>query len=187
MKYKYPTRGNNFSRFLSKLLLKLMGWKITGKLPDIPKFVITAAPHTSNMDFLITLLGSFCIGVRMSLMVKASLMRIPVLKYLIKWLGGIPVERDNASGVVGQSVEAFRNSAKLILAITPEGTRSNVATWKSGFYHIAVSANVPIVPVYIDYGNKVLGVAPEFKITGQKETDIAKMKKFYSQFKGRNA
>lgn len=164
-----------------------MGWKITGKLPDIPKFVITAAPHTSNMDFLITLLGSFCIGVRMSLMVKASLMRIPVLKYLIKWLGGIPVERDNASGVVGQSVEAFRNSAKLILAITPEGTRSNVATWKSGFYHIAVSANVPIVPVYIDYGNKVLGVAPEFKITGQKETDIAKMKKFYSQFKGRNA
>ncbi len=186
MKYKYPTRGNKVSRFFGKSLMRLIGWRIEGELPDIPKFVITAAPHTSNMDFLITMLGAQSLGVQMSFAIKASLLRIPVLKYLIKWLGGIPVERDSSHGVVGQSVEAFKNSSRLILAITPEGTRSNVTKWKTGFYHIAVSANVPIIPVYIDYGNKVLGVAPEFKITGRKEADIENMKIFYSQFKGRN-
>ncbi len=182
---KYPQRGNFVSYFISRFILGLMGWKVKGEFPDIPKFVIVAAPHTSNWDFIVTMCAVFILRVRISFMIKASLVKIPLLKHLIKWLGGIPVERSSASGVVDQTIETFNNRSQLILGITPEGTRSNVDKWKTGFYHIAVSCNIPIIPVSIDFKNKTLGVGEMFKLTRDKENDINNMKEYFSKFRGK--
>ena len=112
----------------------------------------------------------------------------PPFKGLMMWLGGIPVQRDKANNLVEASAQAIRDAdGPLQLVVPPEGTRSKTRYWKTGFYYIAVSAQVPIVLAYMDYEKKVSGLGPVFQPSGDIEADMVKIKAFYAQFKGKNA
>jgi 1-acyl-sn-glycerol-3-phosphate acyltransferase len=165
-------------------LLKLFGWRIEGELPEIPKYVLVGAPHTSNWDFVVMLAAAFAYSLSISWMGKKAIFRWP-FGALFAWLGGIRIDRSRASGVVAQSIEAFHNSAKLILLITPEGTRKRTEHWKSGFYHIAVGAGVPIVLGFVDYPARTGGFGPTIIPTGDIESDVALMREFYADKTGK--
>ena len=172
----------------SHLFFKLAGWKITGALPaDARKAVLIAAPHTSNWDLPYTLMTAFILGLNVYWMGKAEIFK-PPFRGLMMWLGGIPVERDKANNLVAASIDAINAAdGPLQLIVPPEGTRSNTRFWKTGFYYIAVGAQVPIVMAYMDYDQKRSGLGPVFVPTGDIEVDIAKIKAFYAPFKGKHA
>jgi 1-acyl-sn-glycerol-3-phosphate acyltransferase len=138
-----------FSQFLAQAILKLVGWEATGSFPNISKFILVGAPHTSNWDFPLAMLLMFAKGVRFNWIGKASLFRWPI-GGLFHRLGGIPVKRDLTNNFVQQIVETFEQSTHLIIAISPEGTRSLVKRWKTGFYYMSVGAKVPLVLGFID-------------------------------------
>lgn len=171
-------------RRLCWLFLKLMGWRWVGKAPDCPKYIIIAAPHSTNWDFPI-MLSIFCmLDDKAYWLGKHTLFRWP-FGMLFRWLGGIPVERSSAHGVVEQTVQAFNRHEKLVIAIPPEGTRKKVAKWKTGFYHIACKAKVPIVLGHVDYPTKVGGFGPLFTPTGDLDTDLKEIKQFYEDKRGK--
>lgn len=153
-----PRRGNAFSRWLGRLLLRLMGWRITGHFPDVPKAVVIGAPHSSNWDGLVAAGVVLALQVRIGLMAKDALFRWPFAG-LLRWLGGIPIDRHSARGVVDQSVDRFREREKLFLGIAPEGTRTAAEQWRTGFYLIASRARVPVIVAVIDYGRRELRFA----------------------------
>ncbi len=166
-------------RVWARLFLGALGWKKEGDLPDLPKFVMIAAPHTSNWDLPIMLALGFLMRAKMFWMTKESVFRWPFGGFL-RWLGGIPIDRSRANGVVGQCVELFGRHDNLILAVPPEGTRKKVGTWKTGFYHIAVGAGVPIAMGYLDYGRRRGGVAGLLYPTGDYAADLARLQEFYA-------
>jgi len=148
-----PQRGNRLTKFLGQVYTAIIGWRFAGELPNLPKFVLIIAPHTSNIDFPVGLAPLFALGLRLSFMVKSSLFWEPLGTYL-RWLGGAPIYRKSAGGYVGQAITQFEQRDQFILVITPEGTRTKVDRWKTGFYHIASGAGVPILPVTFDYGHR---------------------------------
>jgi 1-acyl-sn-glycerol-3-phosphate acyltransferase len=154
---RVPQRGTAVSRMLARRLLGLVGWRVEGEFPDSPKFVLIVAPHTSNWDFVIGVLAMFAVGLRASWLGKHSVFRFP-LTPVFRWLGGEPVDRSAPHGTVGTAVDHFRTRPQWVLALSPEGTRRRVDRWKTGFYRIAVGAGVPIVPVTMDYGTRVVGI-----------------------------
>jgi len=167
-----PRKGNRFSMALGKFVLAALGWDFDSMdPPNIPKFVLVVAPHTSNWDGIIGFTALFAMGVRIHWMGKHTLFKGALGKFMT-WLGGIPIERDAHHGMVGQSVEEFKSREQFILAITPEGTRRKVDHWKSGFYFIAQQAQVPIVTAFIDYGRKMLGFGPWLEPSGDIEKDM---------------
>lgn len=174
-----------FFRILSILILKLAGWKVSGHVPDIPKFVMIAAPHTSNWDLPYTLFVAFAMKVKIYWMGKKELFR-PPFGPLLRWLGGIPIDRSKSNGVVGQSIQQLQDAEKLVLTVPPTGTRSKVMHWKTGFYHIAHGAGVPIVLGFLDYGRKMGGVGPLFYPTGDINADMKEIQAFYKDIQGRN-
>jgi 1-acyl-sn-glycerol-3-phosphate acyltransferase len=184
--YPLSTPGSNRHPFqrIAKFLLPLIGWRVAGDLPDMPKFVLVVAPHTSNWDVPVGLLCAYALGLLFpwpyGFMVKAPVFRWPLVGPLMRWLGGIPIDRSAANNVVEQMVEAFRRSDRLMLAITPEGTRQRLGYWKSGFYHIALKAGVPIVLAYLDYGRKAVGLGPTLWPTGDVEADLDVIRNFYT-------
>jgi 1-acyl-sn-glycerol-3-phosphate acyltransferase len=179
---------NTLLRSLSVAFLKLTGWKVEGQLPEgCTKSVLIAAPHTSNWDLPYTLMVAFALRLHIYWMGKEQIFRFP-FRGLMMWLGGIPVHREKASNLVAASVEAIRAAdGPLQLVVPPEGTRSKSRYWKTGFYYIAVGAQVPIVMAYMDYSRKVSGLGPIFQPTGDVEADMARIKTFYAPFKGKNA
>jgi 1-acyl-sn-glycerol-3-phosphate acyltransferase len=179
-----PKRGNRWTRAFFHGLMSIFGWRIEGIPPNVPKAIFIGAPHTSNWDFLLSIGTIFALGLRMSWMGKHTFVNGPG-KRLWHWLGGIPVDRRAAHGVVGQLVDAYNNHEQLLIAITPEGTRSR-AGWKSGFYHIALGANIPIVPIVFDYEHKSVRILEPFMPTGNKECDIATLQTLYKDVKGRH-
>ncbi|MGH8184252.1 MAG: lysophospholipid acyltransferase family protein [Rhodanobacteraceae bacterium] len=160
------------------------GWRLEGTLPDVPKLVLIVAPHSSWWDGIWGLLFKVALGTDVSFMAKRELFRWPV-GGLLRRLGGVPIERRAAGDVVGQMVERFRTCERLWLCIEPEGTRKAVVKWKSGFWHIAHQAGVPILPGYFDYPRKVIGLGPLFQPTGDKNADIASLRAFYAPYKGK--
>jgi 1-acyl-sn-glycerol-3-phosphate acyltransferase len=130
--------------------LRAAGWRLTGQVPDVPKFIIAVAPHSSNYDFVLTILTIWSLGLRASYLAKASLFRFP-LGYLMRHFGGIPVDRSQAHGLVDTMAMRFDSCDQLILGITPEGTRGTVRSWRLGFANIAQAANVPVLPAIINY------------------------------------
>jgi len=166
-------------RRISTFALALTGWKFVGSLPDIPKYVLIAAPHTSNWDFVMMLLTAFDRNVNVSWMGKDTLFRKP-FGGLFRWCGGIPIDRSKSNGVVGEMARSFAKSERLILIIAPEGTRGKVGQWKTGFYHIAKTAGVPIVPGFLDFGRKLIGFGPIFTPGEQIETDITTLQAYYA-------
>ncbi|HKQ92806.1 MAG TPA: lysophospholipid acyltransferase family protein [Blastocatellia bacterium] len=166
-------------RGLSFSFLKIIGWRLEGRLPDVDKLVVIAAPHTSNWDLPVLLSLGFSLRVKACWLGKHSLFKWP-FGFLFRWMGGIPVYRSASHNMVEQTVETFRNSEKLILAIPPEGTRSKVSHWKTGFYYIALGAEIPISMGFIDYKRKVVGIGPTLYPTGDIEADMEVIRNFYA-------
>ncbi|MBU8910047.1 MAG: lysophospholipid acyltransferase family protein [Desulfobacterales bacterium] len=161
-----------------------MGWETKGKIPDIKKFVLIAAPHSSNWDFVFFLLIVFKFKMSIHWMGKHTMFKWP-FKWLLKRLGGIPIDRSGKSNIVQSMVEAFEKSKKLIITIAPSGTREKVMKWKTGFYHIASQAKVPIVCGYIDYKQKIIGIGPVFNPSSDIRANMTSIKAFYAQFSGK--
>jgi 1-acyl-sn-glycerol-3-phosphate acyltransferase len=148
-------------------------------LPDADKLVVIAAPHTSNWDLPVLLSLGFSLRAKACWLGKHSLFRWP-FGLLFRWMGGIPVYRSASHNMVEQTVETFRNSEKLILAIPPEGTRSKVSYWKTGFYYIALGAGTPVAMAFIDYKRKASGIGPTLYPTGDIEADMEVIRNFYA-------
>lgn len=181
---RVPRRGNAFSRWLGRAMMTLTGWHIEGVLPNEPKFVMIVAPHTSNWDFPVGLWVLFALGFKGNFLAKHSIFRWPIGGFL-RWLGGIPVERSRHSMRVRGTIDTFIKQERMILIITPEGTRKYVPEWKSGFYHIAEGAKVPIVPVVFDYAARAVRILPPFQPTGNRDGDIEELKNLYRGVKAK--
>ena len=177
---------NRFAQWLGRAILRAGGWRMVGALPDIPKAVLIAAPHSSNWDGLWGFAVKLGMGVKLSILGKDSLLRIPVLGSLLRWQGVIPVDRSAAHGVVDQAAEAIRSADRMWYAIAPEGTRKWVDRWKPGFWHIASRAGVPVIPAYFDYASKVVGIGPPFVLGTDMQADIARIQRWYKPYRGRN-
>jgi 1-acyl-sn-glycerol-3-phosphate acyltransferase len=178
-----PSRGNAFSRVVGRTLLDAMGWRIEGEFPPQPKLVVIVAPHTSNWDFIVGILAVFAIGIRVRFLAKDTLFRGP-LGWFMRWCGGMSVNREAPQGLVPQVVDAIEKSERIFLAITPAGTRSSTKPWKSGFYHIAVAARVPILPVIFDGPNRAIRFLPAFEPSGDYEADLPKLLAIYAGVRG---
>jgi 1-acyl-sn-glycerol-3-phosphate acyltransferase len=179
---------NTLLRKFSVFFLKAKGWKIEGSLPEgASKCVFIAAPHTSNWDLPYTLMVAFALRLNIYWMGKQSIFTFP-FGGLMRWLGGIAVNREASSNLVSASAQALVNAEGPVqLVIPPEGTRSKTRYWKTGFYYIALEANVPILMTYMDYHSKISGIGPMLHPTGDIEKDMAIVKAFYAPFKGKNA
>ena len=169
---------------IALVLLKLGGWRIEGRLPDVPKFVMIAAPHTSNWDLPVMLCLAFAFRTKLFWMGKDTLFRRP-FGGIMKWLGGISIDRSRSHNVVAQTTELFRKEESLVMVVPPEGTRQKVTYWKTGFYRIAESASVPIVLGFIDYRHKVGGIGPVVTPTGDIEVDMEAIRAFYAKITGK--
>ena len=172
-------------RWIGGTFLKLSGWKVCGDFPALDKAVLVAAPHTSNWDGLNMLATAAHYRVKLRWMGKASLTRGP-FGWLIKALGCVPIDRSQSNDVVRVMADAFAASERMVLAIPPEGTRSAVREWKSGFYHIAVAADVPIVLSVLDYATKRVSLAAVVYPSGDYEADLAVIRGHYATAKGKN-
>jgi 1-acyl-sn-glycerol-3-phosphate acyltransferase len=179
---------NSIFRVGSVWCLKLLGWQLQGALPaQAHKAVLIAAPHTSNWDLPYTLMVAFALRLNVYWMGKASIFRFP-FGPVMRWLGGIAVERSKSSNLVQASAQALvQADGPVQLIVPPEGTRGQTRHWKTGFYYIAREAQVPIVLAYLDYHRRVGGLGPIFTPTGDIDADMAEIKRFYAPVKGRRA
>jgi 1-acyl-sn-glycerol-3-phosphate acyltransferase len=162
-------------------MLRLFGWRYEDqRTGPVPKCVILGVPHTTNWDLPVTLLASLALQVPAVFMMKDSWFKGP-LAWLFYWLGGIPVNRRASTSAVQQMVNAFNESENLYLVIAPEGTRKQVRHWKLGFYWIATGAGVPVIPAYIDYKAKRVGVGPPLTMCGNLADDFRQLQDFYGR------
>jgi 1-acyl-sn-glycerol-3-phosphate acyltransferase len=172
-------------RQISKLALRMLGWRVQGQLPAFPKFVIVGAPHTSNWDFVMFLALAFILKGDLRYMGKVEIFRWPVAGFF-RWCGGVPVDRSGHHGLVEQTVQAIQEAERFQLVITPEGTRKKVGQWKQGFYYIAKKACIPIVAGYVDSRTMTCGIGPIFGLTDDMESDIKTMQAFFKDKVGIN-
>lgn len=179
------TRGTMAGRLFGGAVLNLLGWKIRGAFPDIPRFLIVAAPHTSNWDAFIGLAAALRLNLDVRFFAKQEAFK-PPLGWILRMLGGIPVDRDSAHGLVGQAIRAFKERDTLVLGITPEGTRKKMPRWKTGFHHIGRAANVPIVLVALDFGRKTIGPIATIDLTEDLSHDLAVIAGHFEGIKGGN-
>jgi len=177
-----PRWGGAGLRALGRAILRVLGWRAVGDLPDQPKMVIIVAPHSSNWDFIIGIAYMMSKNVAVRFIGKQELFRWP-LGPLMRHLGGIAVDRANPQTVVEQVVAEFARAPAIVLGITPEGTRRRGATWKTGYYRIAKEAGVPIVPGFIDWSTQQVGVLPSFLPTDDQAGDLAHLRGLYAGFR----
>ena len=171
------------SRLVRRLLLVLYrwkGWRIEGRKPDVDKFVLLGAPHTSNWDFIFFLGATHELGIRPSFVGKNTLFKWPATNFMLD-MGGIPVDRKTRANYVEQVAQAFADHDDLALVIAPEGSRTFKGTWKSGFYHIAMAAGVPIVPAWVNNATMIGGLGEPIMPTGDYAADLAKIAAFYRE------
>lgn len=174
-----PRQGGAVSAALGRLALRLMRWRIEGQVPDVGRAVLIVAPHTSNWDFPVALAAKFAMRLRVNWLGKHTIFRYGLAR-VWRPLGGIPVDRRAAAGVVGEVLSEFRRRDRLLLGVAPEGTRRKVPQWKSGFYRIAEAAGVPIAPVALDYRRRAIVFFPLFEPTGDYEADLPQLQARYS-------
>lgn len=187
-----PSLGDNIPKFRNliiqttgRFILKITGWRFEGTLPDLPKFILIGAPHTSNWDAFYGFSGLASIGIKVKWMAKHTLFQWP-FRSLLTTFGGIPVDRSESQGTVDQTINAINESEQIVLIITPEGTRKYVEKWKTGFYHIAVACKIPIQIGFVDYPKKSLGFGPLIEPTGDMSADLKKIKAFYQEKQGKH-
>lgn len=167
------------------ILTKLMGWKIEGSFPShLKKYVIIVAPHTHWMDFSMGILIKYATGLPANYIGKKALFK-PPFGFIFKALGGTPVDRSKSQNMVDAVIEIFNSKEQFVFALSPEGTRKKVMEWKTGFYHIAEGAKVPIVRGIFDFGHKVFTIEKPFYPTGDKTADIKELRSIYKGIKGK--
>ena len=172
-------------KWWGKTLLRIFGWKVEGAVPDdLKRMVMVAAPHTSNWDYPIAILAFMVIGIRMRYFIKDTYTK-PPLGFIFKALGAIGVNRSRRSNLTQYAVELLNESEEMVILVPAEGTRGRVEKWKTGFYHIAIEAKVPIVLGYVNYENKIAGIGPVYYPTGDFETDMNHIQQFYEDKAGR--
>ena len=179
-----PRRGGIVGRTFGALGLKLLGWRIEGDVPDHPRMVAIVAPHTSNWDFPVGLFARYALRLDASWLGKHTLFRPPFGWIMRRW-GGIAVDRSAAHDVVAQTIAAFSSRPRVFLVITPEGTRKQVARWRTGFWHIAKGAGVPILPIAFDWGARVIRFFPAFMPRENADEDIVELQSQYAGTRGR--
>lgn len=167
-----------FKRWLGEAFLRVAGWKIDGERPSESRYVIIASPHTSNWDMPFMLAMAFVYDIPVRWMGKHTLFEGRFGAFFRR-MGGIPIVRHRTAGVVEQMVEYFENEPSLVLMVPAEGTRSRVDYWKSGFYHIARGAGVPVCLSYLDFSKKVGGIGPMIELTGDVRADMDRIRAFY--------
>jgi 1-acyl-sn-glycerol-3-phosphate acyltransferase len=172
-------------RAFGRAMLAVLGWRVGGAIPDLPKFVAAVAPHTSNWDFFVGLAVMFALDLRIAFLGKHTIFRGPAAPVL-RWMGGIPVDRSSPHGVVGDSVAAFAQVERRVLAIAPEGTRSRVGRFKPGFLHIARGANVPVVLVAFDYEARCVRFGPTFEVGPDIEAERLRAEAFFAPVRGKH-
>ncbi len=156
--------------------MRLTGWHVDGTFPDLPKYVLIGAPHTSNWDFVLFLGVIFTLRANVKFMGKAEIFRSPI-GWFFYFCGGVPVDRKKATGLVEQMVDACNKADKFILVIAPEGTRHHVADWKKGFHHIAQGAGIPIAMAKVDGKHKTVHILKDvFHPTDDIEADMKAIK-----------
>lgn len=180
-----PQYPQNAWRRLARWVLERCGWRFVGEYPDVSRLVLVGAPHSSWWDGVWGLLVKVAIGARVSFMAKRELFVGP-LGWLLRRLGGIPIERSATHGLVDQMVARFAEQPQLWLAIAPEGTRRRVDKWKTGFWHIARAAGVPVMAVYFHYPERTIGFGPVFETTADVDADVARIRAFYAPWKGKH-
>ncbi|MBX7535227.1 lysophospholipid acyltransferase family protein [Qipengyuania sp. GH1] len=178
--HRKPSLLSRLVRRILVLLYRWKGWQIEGSRPDVTKFVILGAPHTSNWDFVFFLGVADDLGIRPSFMGKKSLFKWPATNFMLD-MGGVPVDRSQRANYVSQVVKAFEDADELALVIAPEGSRTSQGEWRSGFYHIAMAAGVPIVPAWVNHDAMTGGMGEPLMPTGDYRADLAKLAAFYRE------
>lgn len=172
---------NPLIEWIGRTALKLMGWRIEGELPRLDKFVAIGAHHTSNWDFVIFIALKFVLRLNARWFGKHSIFRWPFGGLMRSW-GGIPIQRHLSLNMVEQAIQGFRDNREFILVLSPEGTRKKVERWKTGFYHIALGAGVPIVPGALDFANRRVVIGAPFQPTGDAEADLQVLLAFFRPY-----
>ncbi|GAA0851831.1 1-acyl-sn-glycerol-3-phosphate acyltransferase [Aliiglaciecola litoralis] len=175
-----PRLGNGFSQWLGATVIKSLGWQFDGEFPEHPKMVVAVAPHTSNWDFVIGLAVVFALKLKISFFGKHSIFIPPFRQLLIRW-GGIPIERSQSHGVVAQMIGELKQAKQMILCVAPEGTRSLIYPWKTGFLHIAQQSKVPVFLIGLDYKHKKIKLGPVFLPTEDIHLEMQKVYDFYAK------
>ncbi len=164
--------------------MQVSGWHFDGEFPDVPKLIIAVAPHTSNWDFIVGIMALWALDIRISFIGKHTLFKGPFGAWL-RSLGGIPVDRGKSHGVVGEVVNAFNASEKMLFALAPEGTRQRDKGFKSGFLHMAQGAQVPVLLAYFDFPTRTIGFGTVLIPSGDVERDMQSVLAFYRPVRGK--
>ncbi|MEZ4293671.1 MAG: lysophospholipid acyltransferase family protein [Polyangiaceae bacterium] len=172
-------------RWVGETWLRAFGWEVAGGPPGVPKAVVVAAPHTSNWDFPFTMAVAFALDLEISWLGKHTLFE-GVHGHFFRWMGGIPVDRRSRHNLVSQVVDVLDARDELLIIVPPEGTRSRASRWKTGFYYIAAGAKVPIVLGFLDFENKRGGLGDLLWPSGDIESDMAKIREFYREIRGKH-
>jgi 1-acyl-sn-glycerol-3-phosphate acyltransferase len=176
---RVPRTHGALAAGLGRFMTRVRGWRIAGEVPSEPKMVLIVAPHTSNWDFLTGLWAKFALRLKANFLAKHTLFWWP-LGVFLRSIGGIAIDRSKPAGIAEDATQAFRDADQLLLVVTPEGTRSWSERWKSGFYRIAVAAEVPILIIAFDYRDKVIRLGPLFRPTGDYEKDLPEIQSHYN-------
>ncbi|MFZ1478584.1 MAG: lysophospholipid acyltransferase family protein [Sphingorhabdus sp.] len=185
LEQRRPSLLSRFARWAIVGIYKRAGWTAIGSVPEPRRFVLVAAPHTSNWDFLYFMGLTEELGIMPYFMAKKPLFRWPWKNFLLD-MGGVPVDRKSSHNYVEQMIEEFGRRKEFILTVAPEGTRRTVEYWKTGFYHIAMGAGVPLVLGVVDYRKKSGGIGPTIWPTGDYRADMKKLFDFYRDVIAKN-
>ena len=180
-----PRRGSATMRAFGRALLRFLGWRVEGEMPNLRKFVVAVAPHTSNWDFVVGAAAMFALDLRIAFIGKHTLFVGPFAP-VMRWMGGVPVDRSSPHGVVGDAVAAFAGVDRRILAIAPQGTRKPVPRFKSGFLHIARGAGVPVMLAAFDYDARVIRFGPTLEIGADIEAEREKIEAHFAPIRGKH-
>jgi 1-acyl-sn-glycerol-3-phosphate acyltransferase len=178
-----PRRGNAFTRLLGNAYLAAVDWRLEGEFPDRAKLLAIVAPHTSNWDFPLGIAVVYALGLRVRFLAKHTLFG-PWIGWLMRWFGGTPVIREAPQGAVAQVVELFEREPAIFLAVTPAGTRRKGTPWRSGFYHMAHAARVPILPIAFDAELRAIRLFAPFETSGDYEADLPRLQKLFEGIRG---
>jgi len=180
---RVPRRGNAATRALGRAILAAMRFRLEGEVPDLPRFVIAVAPHTSNWDFVVGMATMFALDLRLSFLAKHTLFRGPFAP-VMRWMGGIAVDRANPDGTVESAVAAFAAVDARVLAVAPEGTRKRVTHFKTGFLRIARAARVPVLLAALDFGRRRVVLGPVVETSGDAAADLARIEAHFAPVRG---
>ena len=181
-----PRRHDPKIAKLAAKYLRMRGWQLVGEVPNVKQLVMLAVPHTSNEDGWNAVMGILTLGIDVKIKKKKELFRIPVIGPFLKWGGMISIARLKNGSTFQATLEQFKQQDQLWLALAPEGTRSYTDKWKTGFYHIAVGAGVPILPIAMDYKTKQIRFMPLFYPTGDYDADLPKILENYRGVLGKH-